>query len=120
MSTADISARSTSKPARYLRQHRIRLTLWVAAVEGVLTLIHFVPHVVVYILAPVAVGFWATAGRKYRSATARQASWIFATSQALAVLVPVVWFIAKAVAIGLIVVLAIGALIFLFADRERK
>ncbi len=118
--SSDIAASSPSAPARYLRRHRVRITLWIAAAEGVLTLFHAIPHLAVYALAVVAIAFWAATGRTYRSLTARQASWIFAASQALAVLVPVVWFVARAVAIGVIVVLAIGALIFLFLDRERS
>jgi hypothetical protein len=35
-----------------------------------------------YVLAVVAIGFGPTVARRYRSATARNASWIFASSQA--------------------------------------
>ena len=67
-----------SKPSRYLREHRLRLTIWIGAGEGLLTLLGLIPHLAVYILAAVAIGFWVVAGRKYESATARHLAWIFA------------------------------------------
>src|SRR6516225_1536039 len=81
------SKQSGSRPSRYLREHRLRLTIWIGAVEGVLTLIGLLPHLAVYILAALAIVFWAVAGRKYSSPTARNLSWIFAASQAIAVLI---------------------------------
>ena len=65
------------------------------------------------------IGFWATAGRTSKSSLGRQLSWVFATSQAAAVLVPAVWFIAKWVAILATVILAVVALIFLFLERDH-
>ena len=114
------SGHGLSRPGNYLRQNRIKISLWIAVVEGLLVLIHVLPHLAVYILAVAAVAFWAAAGRNYRSNTARQASWILAASQALVVLIPAVWFIAKTVAIVAIAVIAVVALIFLFTERERK
>ena|SRR5579872_2679975 len=109
-----------SRPARYLRDHRFRLTLWTAAIEGLLVLVHVIPHLVIYVLAVVAIAFWAMVARSYRSATARNASWIFAASQALTVLIPVALFIFKWVAIGAIAIIAVIALVILFAERPRS
>jgi hypothetical protein len=47
----------------------------------------------------------------------RQVSWLFAVSQLLVLLVPVVLTIAKWVAIGVISILAIAALFVLFRER---
>src|SRR5579871_633371 len=116
---ANILDKPVSRPARYLREHRYRFTLWTAAIEGLLVVVHVIPHLAVYALAVIAIGFWVTAARRYRSATARNISWIFAASQALAVLIPVFLFIAKAIAIGAIAIIAVVALIILFAERER-
>lgn len=113
------TGRGLSRPGSYLRQNRLKLSLWIAAAEGLLVLIHVLPHLAVYILAVAAVAFWAAAGRKYRSNTARQASWILAASQAITVLVPIVWFFTKAIAIVAVAAIAIGALIFLFLEREK-
>ncbi len=108
-----------SRPGKYLRDHRYRITLWIAAPEGLLVFLHVIPHLVIYILAVVAMVFWLTAARTYRSNTARQVSWIFAASQALAVLVPILLFFAKWIAILSITALAVIALVFLFTERER-
>jgi hypothetical protein len=106
-------------PGRYLRAHRLRLSLWIAAVEGLLVLVHLMPHLVLYALAAVALAFWFGMARNYKSAFARQASWVFAASQALAVLVPIAWAITKFfVAIAVVVAIAIAALYFLFTERE--
>jgi hypothetical protein len=113
------SGHGLSRPGHYLRQNRIKLSLWIAVVEGALVLIHVLPHLAIYILAVASVAFWAAAGRRYRSNTARQASWILAASQALTVLVPVVWFIAKGVAIVAIAAIAVVGLLFLFLERDK-
>ena len=108
-----------SRPGKYLRDHRYRITLWIAAPEGLLVFLRVINHWVIYVLAVIAIVFWVTAARRYRSNTARQVSWIFAASQALAVLVPIFLFFAKWIAILSITVLAVGALVFLFTERDR-
>ncbi len=102
-----------------LRQHRIKISLWIAVVEGILVLVHVIPHWAVYVLAAVAIVFWVGAARRYSSPVARQAGWIFAASQLLTVLVPAVWFIAKTVAIIAIALIAVAGLVFLFTEREH-
>jgi hypothetical protein len=108
-----------SKPSRYLREHRLRLTIWIGAIEGVLTLLGLLPHLAVYLLAAVAIGFWAFVGRKYESATARQLSWIFAASQAIAVLIPSVLHIARWIAITAVIIAAAVGLVILFTERDK-
>jgi hypothetical protein len=115
-----LDSRQVSRPAKYLRDHRFRLTLWIAAVEGLLSVLHVIPSYVIYIVAVVAIIFWASAARRYRSATARNVSWIFAASQACAVLVPIALFFVKWLAIGAVAVIAVVALVILFAERERS
>jgi FtsH-binding integral membrane protein len=102
-----------------LRQNRIKIALWIAVAEGLLILIGVIPHWLVYGLAAVSIGFWALVGRNYKSASARNLSWIFAASQAACVLVPIVWFLAKTAAIVAIAVIAVVALIYLFTEREH-
>jgi FtsH-binding integral membrane protein len=108
-----------SKPARYLREHRLRLSIWIGAAEGLLTLLGFLPHLAVYVLAVVAILWWFTMGRRYTSPTARHLTWIFAASQAIAVLVPTVLHIAKWAAITAIVVAAAIGLFILFTERDK-
>jgi hypothetical protein len=108
-----------TSPSTTLRENRIKIALWIAVAEGVLTLVGLIPHWLVYGLAVVAIAFWAFAGRNYKSNLGRQTSWIFATSQALTVLVPIVWFLAKTAAIVAIAIIAVVALIYLFTEREH-
>jgi hypothetical protein len=108
-----------SKSGRYLRQHKLRLTLWIGAVEGTLTLIGVIPHLAVYVLAIVAILWWVTMGRKYASASARHLSWIFAGSQAIAVLIPAALHLLKGLAIAAVVIAVIGGLVLLFAERDK-
>jgi hypothetical protein len=109
-----------SSPGTTLRRNRIKIALWIAAIEGLLALVGVIPRWAVFVFAAIAVAFWAFAGRNYRNYTGRHLSWIFAVSQAAAVLVPVVWYLAKWVAIIAIVGIAAGALIFLFMERDRS
>ena len=108
-----------TSPGASLRQNRIKVSLWIAVAEGLLTLVGIIPHWLVYVLAAVAIAFWAGAGRNYSSNLGRQLSWIFAASQAAAVLVPIVWFLAKTAAIIAIAIIAVVALIYLFTEREH-
>ncbi|HUK44023.1 MAG TPA: hypothetical protein VLV28_01890 [Gaiellaceae bacterium] len=108
-----------SKPSRYLKEHRLKLTIWIGAIEGALTLIGVIPHLVVFVLAAAAILFWVFAGRNYKSSTARHLTWIFAASQAIAVLIPTVLHVAEWLAIGVVVVAAVVGLVILFAEREK-
>jgi hypothetical protein len=118
-SSPNIIDQALSRPGQYLRAHRLRISLWTAAIEGLLVVIGVLPHVVVYVLAVVAIAFWVSAGRGFKSGAARQAAWIFAAAESLAVLVPIFLFIAKTIAIFAVGILAVAALIYLFTDRDR-
>jgi FtsH-binding integral membrane protein len=109
-------------PGQYLRQHRMRLSLWIALVEGFLVIVppHVIPKIALYLVAALALVFWFGVARNYRSGAARQAAWVFAASQALAVLVPIVWALTKLIiAIAVVVAIAIAALYFLFSERDK-
>ena|SRR5581483_7291933 len=115
-----MSDHALSRPGGYLRQHRVRITLWVAVLEGLLVVAHVVPRYAVYALAAVALIFWFAFARNYKSSVARQSSWIFAASQAVAVLVPIVWAVTKLfIAIAIVVGIAVAALYFLYAERNK-
>ena len=105
----------------YLREHRIRISLGIAVVEGLLVLVGVIPKLALYALAAIALAFWFGFARTYKSNAARQASWVFAASQSIAVLVPIVWQVTKLfVAVIVVVGLAVAALWFLFAERDRS
>jgi hypothetical protein len=108
----------SSSGGRWLRERRLRITLWIAAVEGLLYLFHALHWWAAVGLAIVAVGLWWFAGRTSRSDTFRQLSWIFGASQLLVLCVPIALALVKAVAIAVIAILAVVALFFLFKDRS--
>jgi len=107
----------TTRSGRWLRERRLRITLWIAAVEGLLYLFHALHWWAAVGLAIIAVAFWWYVGRANRSHTLRQLSWIFAASQLLVLCVPIALAVVKALAIGVIAILAIVALFFLFKER---
>jgi hypothetical protein len=109
-----------SKPGGWLRANRLKLTLWIGAIEGVLVLLGLLPHLAVYLLAAIAIGFYILVGRKYTSPSARMLTWIFASSQLIAVLVPAVLHIAKWIAITAIIAAAVVGLVLLFAERDKS
>ena len=109
----------STRPGRWLRERRLRLTLWIAAVEGLFYLFHVLHWWVAVGLAVIAVGFWWYVARSHRSDLLRQIGWVFAASQLLVLCVPIALAVVKAIAIGVIALLAIAALIFLFTERPK-
>ncbi len=107
----------SSRSGRWLRERRLRITLWIAAIEGLLYLFHVLHWWAAVGLAVIAVGFWWFVGRTSRSDAVRHAAWIFAASQLLVLCVPIALSLLKAVAIAVIALLAVAALIFLFSER---
>jgi len=98
----------------------MRLSLGVALVEGVLVVANQIPQWAVFVVAIVAVGYWVMWGRNAGSPMVRQASWIFAASQALVLLVPILFAFVKSLAYVALAILAIVALVFLFTERDQK
>ena len=108
----------SSRSGRWLRERRLRITLWIAAVEGLLYLFGVLHWWAAFVLALIAVGFWWFVGRGSRNDAVRHVAWIFAASQLLVLCVPIALSLVKAVAIAVIALLAIAALIFLFTERS--
>ena len=98
----------------------MRLSLGVALVEGVLVIANVIPKWAVFVVAIAAVGYWVVWGRNSGSGMVRQASWIFAASQALVLLVPILFAFVKSLAYVALAILAIVALVFLFTERDAK
>jgi uncharacterized membrane protein YphA (DoxX/SURF4 family) len=107
----------STRAGRWLRERRLRFTLWIATVEGLLFLFGALHWWAAVALAVIAVGFWWYVARQHRSDSLRQAGWIFAASQLLVLCVPIALAVVKAIAIGVIALLAIAALVFLFTKR---
>ena len=106
-------------PGGFLTERRIRFSLGIAVVEGVLVILNVIPEWAVFVVAIAAVGYWAMWGRSYKSLMVRQASWIFAASQVFVLLVPLLFIFFKTVAYVALAILAAVALVFLFTERER-
>ena len=108
-----------SRPGRWLRERRTRLSLWIAAAEAILVAVfHSVSWIPVAILAIGAVSLYWYRGRKTRSDTFHQASWIFAASQLCAILAAIFATIVFWTAIIFVVIFALVALFFVFTDRR--
>jgi hypothetical protein len=107
----------STRTGRWLRERRIRLTLFIAAFEGLLYVFGALHWWAAVLLALIAVGFWFYVARTHRSDTLRNVGWIFAASQLLVICVPIALKIVEWAAIGMIAILAIGALIYLFRER---
>jgi hypothetical protein len=107
----------STRPGRWLRGRRLKITLSVAAVEALLVVVHVLHLWEVVILAIVAVAVWLYAARRSRSDLIRQLGWIFAVSQLLVLTVPIGLAILSTIAIVLFALLAVAALVFLFTER---
>jgi hypothetical protein len=108
----------TSPGGRWLRSRRLRLALWIAVIEGLLVALHVIPWWLAALVAVAAISLYFWAGRSVPSDTARQLTWVAATSQALVALVPVLVLVVGTLALIVVAVLAVVALIALFADRR--
>jgi cobalamin synthase len=108
----------SSRSGRWLRQHRLRFTLWLAAGEGILYVFKVLHWWEAVVLAIAGVASYFYVGRRSRSDSIREATWTFAAAQLLVLLVPIVFKIAEAVAIAVVALIAVAALIFLFTERR--
>jgi hypothetical protein len=108
----------SSRAAIWLKQRRVRLSLWIAAAESLIVLFsHDLTRWTVIGLAIVSVLCWL-GGRESRSAIVRNILWIFAASQLLAVVGVILAWIVKWAVILVVVIFAIIGLIYLFVDRR--
>ena len=114
---ADIVEHGTSRSGRWLQERRVRIALWIAVIEGLLVAVHVINRWVAIVIAAAAVLVYFFAGRESRSHTARQVSWILATSQAAVVLIPFLLIVVGTFALVAVGLLAIVALIALFSEH---
>ncbi len=88
-------------------------------IEGLLVVLSVIPWWAVFVVAVFAVGYWVVIGRNFKSPTVRQASWVFAASQVLVLLVPLLFVFFKTLGYIMVAILVIAALAFLFTEREH-
>jgi hypothetical protein len=103
----------------FLAARRIRLSLAIAVVEGLLVVANVLPEWAVLVVAIAAVAYWVMLGRNADALFVRQGSWIFAASQAFVLLVPLAFIFFKTVAYVALAILVVVALVFLFTEREQ-
>ena len=108
----------STRAGRWLAAHRLRASLWIAAIEALIVLFsHDVTKWTVIALAVVSVLAWL-GGRESRSDVVRQVLWIFAASQLLAVIAVILGWIVKWAVIIAVVVFAVLGLVYLLRDRR--
>ena len=108
-----------SRSARWLRERRIRIALLIAFIESLAVLFSDHGWWDVVGAAVVALALYFV-GRRTSSPLAHEATWIFAVSQLISVLVPVLWVIVKTLAIIVLLVIGLFFLGILLLDRGRK
>jgi hypothetical protein len=102
----------------WLRERRLRLALLIGLVESLLVVWGGFGWFWVLAFAGAAVALYIFVARGARFHSLRELAWILAVSQLIAVLVPVLWVVAKALAIVILVVLAVALLAMLLMDRR--
>jgi hypothetical protein len=95
VTTSPVIEAGESGRGNWLRERRLRLALLIGLVESLLVLWGGLGWFWVLALAAVAVVLDAFAARGARFHALREIAWIFAASQLIAVIVPVLWEIAK-------------------------
>jgi hypothetical protein len=106
-----------TRGSRWLRERRLKAALIIAAVEGLLVVLDVIPKWVAFgVAAAVLLGYLAYA--RNLDGTRREIGWIAAASQAFVVLIPLLVLIVGTVALIAVGILAVLALVFLFADRR--
>ncbi len=108
----------SSRTGRWLRARRVRISLWIAVIEGLVVAFEkdFSRWTVIIVALPL-LALYLVWGRNASSDTLRQISWIAAASQALAVVVVVLSFIIAWLALVIAGIFAAIALLFLLVDR---
>jgi hypothetical protein len=108
----------STRTGRWLRPRRVRISLWIAVLEGLVVAFgrDFSRWTVIVIAVPV-LAIYVVWGRNAGSDTVRQITWIAGASQALAVVVVVLSFIIAWLALVIAGIFAAIALLFLLADR---
>ena len=112
-----VAEERTSRAGSWLHERRLRLALLIALVESLVVLLGGLGWFWVVGLALVALVLYYLGGRT-RSQTLHEATWVFAASQLIAVVVPILWELVKFLAIVALVLMALVLLAFLLLDRR--
>ena len=113
-----VAEHESSPGGRWLRRNRTRIALWIAVVEAVLVVFDVIPRWPAFFAALGLLALYIFVGRRLRSDTLRQSSWIGAVSQLLIVALPFLLALLTFAAFVALAILALVALGFLFLDRR--
>lgn len=113
----DTIEHGSSHAALWLHERRIRTALWIAVIEALLVVLHVINRWASIGIAVAVIALYFFAGRHARSSTVREVSWIAAVSQAALILIPIVLAIVGTFALIVLGLVAVVALVALFAER---
>ena len=102
----------------WLETRRLRLALFIGLVESLAVLLGGVGWFIVLAAAAAMTALYIFVGRRTGSHFLREILWIAAASQLIAVIVPVLWEVAKFFAIVILVLMAAALLLLLLIDRR--
>ena len=108
-----------SAGSRWLRERRLRIALLIAFIESLLVIFSSLGWFWVVGAAAVAVVLYLL-GRRTRSSTVHDVTWVLAASQLISLIVPLLWEVVKFLAILVLVLLALFFLAILLLDRPRR
>jgi FtsH-binding integral membrane protein len=110
----------SSRVSRWLRERRLRLSLWIAVLEGIVVAVRGdISRWTVLVIAALVLLLYMSLRDRVRWDAGRQVLWIVAASQALALLVVVLAFVIGVIALVLVGLFAVVALVYLFSDLRR-
>jgi hypothetical protein len=118
LGTGPVVEHRSTRAGRWLRARRVRVAFWIAAIEGLLVVVHAISWWVAVAIAALVIVGWFSFAHRLRSDAARQAWWIAAASQALVALVPILVIIVGTLALIVVGLLAVVALLLLFGSRD--
>ena len=118
LGTGPVVEHRSTRTGRWLRARRVRIALWIAAIEGLLVVVHAISWWAAITIAALVIVGWFGLANRLRSDAGRQAAWIAAASQSLVVLVPILVKIVGALALIAVGLLAAVALVLLFSSRD--
>ena len=121
MSEQAVVEHGRSRTGRWLARRRLQFALWIAVAEGIIVAVSAsFSWIVALVIAVPVILLYLLYGRTASSDAGRQLTWIAGASQVFVVLLAILFIVLKWIMIALIVVLALLALVFLYADRPGR